>query len=115
MKMFVLIVAALFCGAGAGAVTVHFVCQQRIEAEKEVERERIEAGRFTDEEMEIYLRIVEWAKDLYSNVNQIEWEEYKDQINAMSQSKKKVLAHFIAHYVENKDDYEFRKNQRPKR
>ena len=93
MRMFVWIVTALFCGAGVGAITVNIVWQQRIEAEnqarieifeaeREAARERIEAGIFSDEEADAFIKMLEKFENLYA-ISAYNYVEYRRQLEVL--------------------------------
>jgi len=105
MKMFVWIVTALFCGAGAGAVVVNIAWQQRVKAEnkarieileteREAERERIEAGIFTDEEADVFIKMLKRVHEL-TNLANTNGTEFERQIMAMTAAEHKALRNFV--------------------
>jgi len=110
MKMFVWIVTALFCGAGVGAVTVNIVWQQRVEAEnqarieifeaeREAERERIEAGSFSDNEAEIFIRMLNKFNTI-ENVRLINGDEYVRQLRELLIAERKAWTVYTNTLVE---------------
>ncbi|MCL2073000.1 MAG: hypothetical protein FWH18_03700, partial [Marinilabiliaceae bacterium] len=97
MKMFVWIVTALFCGAGAGAATVHIVWQQRIDAERQEEIVRVEAGKITDEDAEIFIKMIEKFEELVVKI-QIDTDEV---LNSLTSPEKEVFFEYLTYFQNN--------------